>query len=157
MRNALTIERVFDAPVNLVWQAWTREEHIPKWFGPKGFTTIVKQHNFYPAGRWEYIMVDDSNGNEYPAIGVFQEIVEFEKITSTDESDEMESAHVAGYDFPKVLLFTVLFEKANEQTKVTLIYEHPSEEEKQKHLNLGVEGGWNSSLDKFADFVQSLK
>lgn len=155
MKNALTIERVFDAPVELVWQAWTDEKHIPKWFGPKGFTTKVNQHDFFPGGRWEYIMVDDSNGNEYPAIGVFQEIVEHQKITSTDESDEMESAHVAGYDFPKVLLFTTLFEVVGNKTKLTLVYEHPSEEEKQKHINLGVEGGWNSSLDKLVEFLSS--
>jgi uncharacterized protein YndB with AHSA1/START domain len=42
--NALVIERDFDAAVDLIWQMWTDPEHFKKWYGPKGFTVPVAEH-----------------------------------------------------------------------------------------------------------------
>jgi uncharacterized protein YndB with AHSA1/START domain len=149
MEKELIITRIFNAPIALVWQAWTQTEYIVQWWGPKGFHTKVNEMDFRPGGRWEYIMIDE-NGNEYPAIGVFKDIVLHEKITSSDDFDEHFKASAA-FDFPKVVLFTVLFETLGETTKVTLIYDHASTADKDKHINMGVMGGWNSSLDKLAE------
>jgi uncharacterized protein YndB with AHSA1/START domain len=155
MENKIIIDRIFNAPVDLVWQAWTTAENVAQWWGPKGFNTIVKQLDFRPNGRWEFIMIDEA-GNEYPAIGIFQEIVQYKKITSTDTDyfdKELKIRNIT--DFPRIKLFTTLFEDLGDKTKLTLIYEHPSDEDKKKHIQLGVIGGWNTSLDKLEHYIQN--
>jgi uncharacterized protein YndB with AHSA1/START domain len=145
-KNRIVITRVFNAPVDMVWSLWTQAGNISKWWGPKGFHTKVKQHDFRPGGKWEYVMIDEA-GKEYPALGIFKEIMEHKKITTSDNfGDDLKAA--TRMDLPQPSLFTTLFEDQGKKTKVTLIYEHASGEEKEKHLQLGVVGGWNSSLDK---------
>jgi uncharacterized glyoxalase superfamily protein PhnB/uncharacterized protein YndB with AHSA1/START domain len=154
MNKQLIITREFNAPVKLVWEAWTAIENIAQWWGPKGFTTVVKEHDFKPGGRWEYVMVNDSTGKEYPAIGIFEEIIPYKKITSSDKFEEAFKG-ITGIDLPKILLFSVLFESLGDRTKLTLIYDHATQADRDKHLNLGVEGGWNTSLDKLAFYMQT--
>ncbi len=152
MENELIITRMFNAPIDMVWDAWTSTELISEWWGPKGYHTVVKENDFRPGGRWEFVMVD-GQGNEYPAIGVYKEIVKHKKISSTDEFGEDFKAKTE-IDLPKILLFTGLFEEVGDQTKITLIYEHATEADKLKHLNMGMEQGWNSSLDKLVEFLE---
>ena len=153
MENKLIITRMFNAPVELVWQAWTTAENIAQWWGPKDFNTKVIEHDFRPGGKWEYIMID-AGGNEYPANGVFKEIVQYEKITSADEFGS-EFKLLTNNDFPEVLLFSTLFEDLGEKTKVTLIYDHPSDKDKEKHIQMGVIGGWNTSFDKLEHYMKT--
>jgi PhnB protein len=147
------ITREFNAPVELVWEAWTKAENISEWWGPKGYTTTVKEHDFRPGGRWEYVMVAE-DGKEYPAVGVFKEIVPFKKLVSTDEFDEAFNSMVET-DRPKVLMFTTLFEGAGDRTKITLLYELPTKADKDKFLAMGVEGGWSTSFDKLTFYIQT--
>jgi uncharacterized glyoxalase superfamily protein PhnB/uncharacterized protein YndB with AHSA1/START domain len=128
--------------------------NIAKWWGPKGFTTLVKEHDFTPGGRWEYVMVNDADGREYPAKGLFKEIVPFQKITSTEIAGE-EPQVIDGTKMPKVSLFSTLFEDLGDRTKITLIYDHPTEADQAQNIEMGVEGGWNSSLDKLGLYVQT--
>ena len=78
----IVIIREFAAPRQLVWDAWTKPEQIEKWFGPKGFTTRVDEQDFKVGGRSNYVMID-AKGEEYPAAGVFKEIVPIEKLVSS--------------------------------------------------------------------------
>jgi len=153
MENNLIITRVFNAPVDLVWQAWTVAENIAQWWGPKGYKTTIKKLDFRAGGIWEFVMIDE-NGNEYPAMGVFKEIVQHKKITSSDVFHSENTAS-GNPDLPKVKLFTTLFEDLDEKTKVTLIYDHVSNNDKEKHIQMGVIGGWNTSLDKLEHYVKT--
>ncbi len=149
----LVITRVLNAPKELVWEVWTDEKHIPNWWGPKGLHTIVKEHDFRVGGRWEYVMIDEK-GNEYPAVGIFKEIVKYKKLTSTDDFTE-EFRAKTNVDLPRVMLFSMLLEDEGGKTKLTLTYEHASAEDKQKHINMGVEQGWNSMLDKAEEYLKT--
>ncbi|OLE21532.1 MAG: hypothetical protein AUG44_27370 [Actinobacteria bacterium 13_1_20CM_3_71_11] len=51
----LLVERVFDAPRELVWTAMTEAEHIPQWWGPHGSSTTVAQMDVRPGGRWRFV------------------------------------------------------------------------------------------------------
>ncbi len=63
--RTLIIQRAFNAPINLVWDAWTQAEQIALWWGPKGMQTKVIQHDFKVGGSWKYVMTmpDGSRGN----------------------------------------------------------------------------------------------
>ena len=61
----LSITRVLNAPPELVWEVWTKPEHITNWWGPFGFTTTTHEMNIKPGGVWRFMMhVPD--GRDYP-------------------------------------------------------------------------------------------
>jgi uncharacterized protein YndB with AHSA1/START domain len=153
----IIITREFAAPRQLLWDAWTKPEHIAKWFGPKGFSTRVDELDFKAGGRSNYVMVD-SNGGEYPAKGVFKDIVPIEKIVSSFEGfdDDFVAAHPE-MDLPKEnMVMTTLFEDLGQRTRLTLITSHSTVEEREKHGKMGVVEGWNSSFDKLDEFLSEL-
>jgi uncharacterized protein YndB with AHSA1/START domain len=63
--NDIVIERVFDAPRDLVWKAWTDPEHIAKWWGPGSMITRVEAFDFRVGGAWSYVMTA-VDGSQYP-------------------------------------------------------------------------------------------
>jgi len=78
----IVITRTFDAPRELVWEAWTRPEHVAKWWGPKGFTTTIEEFDLRPGGRFKHMM-HGPDGTDYPNLSVFREVVPFERIVYT--------------------------------------------------------------------------
>lgn len=78
----IVITRTFTAPRDLVWQAWTDPKHVAQWWGPRGFTTTIKQMDFRVGGIWEHVM-RGPDGTNYPNKSVFKEIVPMERIVYT--------------------------------------------------------------------------
>src|SRR5271155_974533 len=76
------ITRVFDAPRELVWKAWTDPKYLAQWWGPKGFTNPVCDWNAKP-GKAIYVVMRAPNGTDYPMGGSFREIVEPERLVFT--------------------------------------------------------------------------
>jgi uncharacterized protein YndB with AHSA1/START domain len=107
-----TITRVYDAPRELLWKAWTDPDDVARWFGPRGITTprSTITMDVRPGGTFELTMVSDDDGTEYPSGGTFLEVVEPERlvwqdrdigltvtITFTDLGDQTEmTCHVVG-------------------------------------------------------------
>lgn len=152
----IVITREFEAQRQLVWDVWTQPKHVERWFGPKGFTTRVDALDFKVGGRAVYVMIGP-DGTEYPSSGVYQEIVPIEKIVTTDEfGDGFEEAH-PDMDLPQGMVSTFLFDDLGERTKLTLITAHPTVDDKKKHEAMGVVDGWNTTLDKLAEYLKELK
>jgi uncharacterized protein YndB with AHSA1/START domain len=78
----IVITRVLDAPRELVWEVWTKPEHLAQWWGPKGFTTTIEEHQFRPGGRFKHVM-HGPDGTDYPNLSVYREIVPLERIAYT--------------------------------------------------------------------------
>lgn len=152
----LTIVREFAAPRELVWKVWTVPHHIEKWWGPRGFSTRVKEVDLSVGGRSVYVMVGP-DGTEYPVSGKVIEIIPFEKIVSTDEFGDGEGNEHPGLDLPQGLIVTVTFEDLGEKTLMTLTISHPTVEEREKHEAMGVVAGWNSSFDKMDEYLADLQ
>jgi uncharacterized protein YndB with AHSA1/START domain len=150
-QREIVITRVFNAPRELVFQAWTDPKHIVQWWGPKGFTTQVVEQDLCPGGKWRYVMIGP-DGTEYPAKGIFREIIPFERIVTSDEFDEG-FEKVMNVDLPKGIVMTAVFEDLGSNTKLTLRIMHESAEERRKHEEMGVIAGWNSSFDCLDEFL----
>jgi uncharacterized protein YndB with AHSA1/START domain len=75
----IVVCREFDAPVALVWSAWTKPEHLAKWWGPKGFTTTIEDFDLKPGGHFKQTM-HGPDGTNYPNLSVFREIVPEQRI-----------------------------------------------------------------------------
>ena len=85
-----TITRVFDAPRELVWKAWTDPEHVARWFGPRGFSTprATVTMDVRPGGTFDFTMVSD-DGNEIRSGGTFLEVEEPERLVWRDRDIDL--------------------------------------------------------------------
>ncbi|MGF7036381.1 uncharacterized protein YndB with AHSA1/START domain [Paenibacillus mucilaginosus] len=75
----IVITRVLDAPRALVFDAWTKEEHLSKWWGPRGFTMTFEKFEMKPGGTWRFIM-HGPDGVDYPNTNIFVEVVRPKRI-----------------------------------------------------------------------------
>lgn len=141
----LTLERTFNAPIELVWEAWTRPEHIALWWGPKGMETKVLEHDFKVGGKWKYVM-SMPDGNEFIADGVYSEIVELKKIVSSANFKPM----TVGVEIQ------ALFEENGNKTKFTFNCVHPTEEYCKQQEKMGFYNGWGSTFDRLDNYVDTL-
>jgi uncharacterized protein YndB with AHSA1/START domain len=153
-QQELVITRVFDAPRELVWKAWTEPEHMMRWSGPKGFTTPVCKIDFRVGGVFLNCM-RSPEGQDYWSTGVYREIVPLERIVCTDSfADEKGNVVPATHygmtdDVPLEMLVTVTFEDMDGKTRMTLRHEGlPAGE-----MSDGAGTGWNESFDKLAEFL----
>lgn len=151
----IAIERIFDAPLELVWKTWTEPERAKLWWGPKDFTAPFAKSDFRVGGEYLYAM-RDAGGKDYWSGGTFREIVPMERIVATDHfADEQgnnipASAYGLEGDWPEELLLTVTFEDLGAgKTKLTLRHAgYPG-------VDIGETEGWNQSLDKLAEALRN--
>ena len=154
----MTVIKVFDAPRELVWKAWTKPEYVMQWWGPKGFTTPVCEMDFRVGGKFLYCM-KSPDGQEFWNGGEYHEIVLHEKIVSSmyfadSKGNKVEPAHYGieheaidgAYDM------TLFEDLGNGQTKLTFIGNEPMNDA----INSGQLEGWNQILDKAAAFIAGL-
>jgi uncharacterized protein YndB with AHSA1/START domain len=83
--DGITITRVFDAPRELVWRAWTEPERFAQWFGERGSTIPLETASMdvRPGGSWSVIMLDGPDRQELPFGGDYREVVEPERLQFT--------------------------------------------------------------------------
>lgn len=151
----LTITRIFDAPREFVWKAWTMPEYLSQWWGPKNFTAPVVRTDFRVGGRYLWCM-RSLEGKDFWGTGVFREIVRPEKIVYTDSFADAEgnvvppSAYGMSEDWPSEFLVTVTFEEHEGKTLMTLQgVGAPAGE----MLDMA-KAGWNESFDKLARVLE---
>ena len=75
----ISITRTLNAPIDLVWEAWTTPEHIAQWWGPNGFTNTISKMDMQPGGEWLLVM-HGPDGTDYKNKSVFKEIIPHKKI-----------------------------------------------------------------------------
>ena len=151
----LVITRIFDAPREEVWRAWTEPERAMRWWGPKGFTAPVCNIDFRVGGRYLFCM-RSPEGQDYWSTGVYREIVKPERIVCTDSfADEKGNVVPATYygmspSFSKELLVTLTFEDIGGKTRMTL--RHAGFPPGEDFDN--ARAGWNESFDKLAESLK---
>lgn len=143
--RTLSLKRTFEAPVKLVWEAWTQPEHIALWWAPKGMSTNVIEHNFSVGGKWKYSMLMP-DGNEFIAEGVYSVIVELEKIFSSADFKPMTTG----------VEIQALFEENGDKTNFTFNVVHATEEYRKEQEAMGFMNGWGSVFDGLATYLKTL-
>jgi uncharacterized protein YndB with AHSA1/START domain len=143
--NEVMITRLFDAPRELVWEAWTNPDHIVKWWGPDGFTTTIKSRDFRPGGLWIYTM-HGPDGTDYPNEVKFIEIVKPERIVHSHGDGQREWFQAS-----------VFFTTEGDKTRVTLKQEFPSAEERNEVvLKYGAIEGGKQHLARLAELLREI-
>ncbi len=154
----MTITRVFDAPRELVWKAWTNPQYAKQWWGPKGFTTPVYEMDFRVGGKF-LIAMRSPDGQDFWNAGEYHEIVPHEKIVSSmwfadSKGNKVQPEHYGiEHEAVEGARDTTLFEDlGNGQTRLTFI----GNEAMDEAVNSGQLEGWNQILEKFAEVLAGL-
>ena len=155
------LDRVFDAPRELVWQAWTDPKLLHQWYGP-GVETIIHKFDLEPDGVWLNEMKMSSGSNFQKAI--FQEIIKPEKLVwhhcSTD-ADWNIAANPMMPDWPRILLTTVTFDEKGDQTNVRLsqipLDATDAEIACFAKMKDGMSGGWGKGYAIIDELLAKLK
>jgi len=143
----LTITRLYDASAHLLFEAWSRPEHLMRWFGPVGWPVTLCEVDFRKGGRWRMAMTGPSGEQNEPFGGVYLEIVPDSKIVF-DNAFEGNPA--------KKMIMTVTFEERAGRTTLTWHTLFMSPAMKDEYVGMGIEAGANSGLDQLADVVSGL-
>jgi uncharacterized protein YndB with AHSA1/START domain len=153
----LTITRIFDAPRELVWKAWTEPERAKHWWGPRSFTAPFAEMDVREGGSY-LLAMRSPEGDDFWSTGVYREIVPMERIVATDSfADEQGNVVPATYygmgsDIPLELLTIVTFKDQDGKTKMTLIHRgFPPGEHRDNARE-----GWSESFDKLAEYLASI-
>jgi uncharacterized protein YndB with AHSA1/START domain len=85
----ITITRVFDAPRDVVWKAWTEPEQIAEWWGPAGWSNPLSDitMDVRPGGTFRVTSVSDEDGGEMPTVATYREVVEFERLVLDEPAE----------------------------------------------------------------------
>lgn len=140
------VERVFDAPRDQVFAAFTDPKLIPEWWGPRDTTTVVDQMDVRPGGSWRFV-VRNSDGSETGFRGTFREITPPVRVVQTFEWEGM-----PGY----VSVDTATFEDLGDRTKVTTTSLFHTTEERDGMLESGMERGMNESFARLDELLARL-
>lgn len=148
----LKITRVFDAPRELVWKAWTDPAMAKHWMGPRGFKATEFATPAEPGGRWHLAMVGHIPGTGEPVTlrqgGVTKEMRPPELLVYTFAWEDRSKVGLSESPF-KENIVTVRFEERGDKT-VMHFTQAPFATESERD---GHTGGWNSAFDRFAEFM----
>lgn len=155
MNNNLVLTRIFDAPRELVWDAWTKAEHIEKWWGPRGFDGTGSKVDLRVGGKWHFPMHHE-HGVHW-AMGFYKEITPIERLVFTDSFSDAEGNLKRASDYgmpaewPAEILITLELEDLGGRTKQTLTSHFDSPEQLALAKQMQMDLGWDESLDKMAE------
>lgn len=144
----IVITRLFEAPRELVWKAWTDPKHLVHWWGPKGFTNTFQEIDVRPGGVWRFVM-HGPDGRDYQNKIVFAEIVKPERLAYSHGGDEGE---------PVQFRVTVTFAEEGGKTRLTMRSVFPSAEERDRVVKEhGALEGANQTMDRLAEQLAKME
>lgn len=158
-RLDLVFERVVDAPPAKVWTAWTRPEHIKKWFTPDPWKTVECEIDLRPGGVFRTVM-RSPEGKDFPNLGCYLEVVPERRLVWTEAllPGWRPAPEVRG-DTCASLCATIalLLEPRGKGTRYTAVALHRDPETRKRHEDMGFQEGWGKALDQLIDLVNGRR
>ena len=146
----ILVMREFDAPRELVFDAWTKPEHVAQWWGPTGFTTTIERMDVRPGGVWKHVM-HGPDGVDYPNKSVFEEVVRPERLVYSHGGVKPGDAEVR-------FRVTVTFEDVGGKTRLTMRSVFPSAEERDRVVrDYGALEGAQQTLSRLAQYLPTMR
>ena len=160
-KRDLVVTRIFDAPIELVWKAWTDPEHVMRWWGPDHFTSPSAKIDFREGGTSLVCMraPKEFGGQDMYSAWLYQKIVPFERIefiqNLADKDGNLIDPAQLGLppEFPRDTRTVVTFKDlGNSRTEMTVTeYDMPAPD---TEIGRNAEIGLNQSLDKMATSIR---
>jgi len=140
----LRLSRKLNAPIDLVWEVWTKPEHIANWWGPDGFTNTIHKMDIVPGGEWDLVM-HGPDGTNYKNKSIFREIVLHKKLVYE---------HITGPKF----VATIEFQEQGDQTFITW---HMLFESAEEFVNVvktfKADEGLKQNVEKLDAYLSGMK
>ena len=143
------IVRMFDAPVDVVYRAWTDPAQMAQWWGPHGFDNPTCELDPRPGGRF-YIVMRGPDGSLYPCVSTFRDVVPNVRLIYQMRVDPN---HDRKGNMPPECVHEITFEAVGARTKLTVIARLQTFEGRDKLMDMGFTGGMGQSLEKLAAIV----
>lgn len=153
-KDAVVIERTFDAGVDIIWKMWTEPEHFQKWYGPQGFTVPVANMDLRVGGKRLVCMASPDGSMKMWTVGEYTEISPTSRLSYTespaDENGNVVSPSAMGMPegYPTTTEVTVLLEDLGGRTKMVMTHAGMP-------ADSGAGGGWNQAFDKLAAHIKT--
>ncbi|MAT97110.1 MAG: ATPase [Anaerolineaceae bacterium] len=156
-KDAVVVERIFDAPVDLIWQMWVQPEHFKNWYGPQGFTVPVAEMDVRVGGQRLVCMeMQTPEGSmKMWTVGEYTEIVPNQRLVYTespaDENGNIVSPSAMGMPdgYPATTEVIIQLEDLGGRTKMVMTHAGVPAES-------GAGGGWEQAFAKLADYVGTV-
>src|SRR5437660_46298 len=141
----IVMTRVFDAPRQLVFDAFSKPELLKRWFGPRGWSLVVCDVDFRVGGGFRFVL-RGPDGKQMGMRGVYREIVPPER-----------SVHMESFDdYPGESQVTAVLDEHDGKTTLTVTVQYPSQEIRDIVASSGMEHGAAASYDKLEDVLAAL-
>lgn len=144
----LILEREVDVPPARVWAAWTRPEHVVKWFTPAPWSTTRCEIDLRPGGKFLTVM-RSPEGEEHENVGCWLEIVEQRRLVWTDAL--LPGWRPTGGGF---MTASIELEPSGRGTRYTAIARHADAQKRAQHETMGFHGGWGTALDQLVALMR---
>lgn len=141
--NEIRITRIYDAPVEAVWDAWTDPEQTAQWWGPRGFTLTNHSKDLRPGGHWHYTM-HGPDGTDYPNHTLYLEVEKHAKLVYD---------HGGYEDRPPLFRVTVLFSEVDGKTKMDMTMALPTPEAAVETRKFIKKASGDSTWDRLAEYL----
>jgi len=142
----IVLTRIFDAPRDLVFDAFSKPELLKRWFGPRGWSLVVCEVDFKVGGGFRFVL-RGPDGKEMGMRGVYKEIVPPERSVQMESFD----------DYPGESQVTAVLVEQGGKTTLTATVLYPSREVRDIVLKSGMEHGAAESYDKLAELLASAE
>jgi uncharacterized protein YndB with AHSA1/START domain len=146
----ILITREFDAPKHLVYEAYTTPELVKRWWHANRGEATIAEIDLRVGGKWRYVMVTE-DGLEVGFHGEYREIVPNERIVSTEVYEGIPDAEA------HATLNTLTLTEVNGRTTLEILVQHTSKEDRDAHIDSGMEAGLQDALDLLEQLAVSLR
>ena len=151
--RTFTIERTFDAPKNLVFDMFTKAEHLKNWYGPGNWTILVSNLDLREGGSWHYCMENPKGDRQMWGKFEFHEINPTDKLVYTECMSDPEGNVME--QMPKMHT-TLSFEAIGDKTKLINTIEFASIQEFEMSAKGGMGKGFEQAYDKLNELLKAL-
>lgn len=146
----LVLTRIFNAPPEKVFRAWTEPELLTQWFAPLPWTTPRAELDIRPGGA-NLIVMRSPEGEDFSNSGVYLEVVKNERLVFTD-------AYTSAWEPSAQPFMTVIltFEDIGGKTRYTARVRHWTAADRERHKQMGFHEGWGQCADQLAELLERL-
>lgn len=154
----LVLERILDAPRDLVWKAWTNPEHLKQWWAPRPYQTPEAEFDLRPGGKF-YTRMTGPDGFDARGTGCFLEVVEGERIVWTSalgpgwRPQDVDPDDCGGFAFTAIV---TLADAGDGKTLYKAVALHKNQADSETHAKMGFHEGWGTCAEQLGEVARGL-
>lgn len=150
--NTIHVKREFNAPLKLVWKAWTTAEILDQWWAPKPFRMETKSMDFSEGGRWHYAMISPENEKHWCCFD-YEKIDEQESFAGLDAFCDEEG--ILNPSFSR-MHWENIFNESADRTTVAITISVDTLETLEKIIEMGFKEGFTMGLQNLDELLLQL-